>query len=94
MPPSVRFGDLTTGHGCWPPTTLATASPNVIINDIGSVRISDDIVPHCCPAGCHGGQQCSGSPDTYVNDLAMARVGDLISCGDSNAEGSPNVICN
>ena len=94
MPSAVRLGDKTTGHSCWPPTTLATASSNVIINGIGSVRISDNIVPHCCPAGCHGGQQSSGSPNVNVNGNPIARVGDNISCGDSNAQGSPNVIIN
>lgn len=93
MPSSVRFSDKTTGHGCWPSTILISASANVIINGLGSVRISDNILPHCC-VSCHSGIQSSGSPNTYVNGLPMARVGDSISCGDSNAEGSPNVICN
>ena len=76
MPSAVRLGDKTTGHSCWPPTTLATASSNVIINGIGSVRISDNIVPHCCPAGCHGGQQSSGSPNVNVNGIPVHRQGD------------------
>lgn len=93
MPSAVRLGDKTIGHGCWPPTPLAGASSNVIINGIGAVRLGDNIIPHCCII-CHDGIQASGSSNTYVNSLAMARVGDSISCGDSNAEGSPNVICN
>ena len=90
MPSAVRLGDKTTGHSCWPPTPLISASSNVIINGIGSVRLSDNIEPHCCVV-CHDGIQASGSSNTYVNSLAMARVGDSISCGDSNAEGSPRL---
>lgn len=94
MPSAVRLGDSTTGHGCWPPTTLASASSNVIINGIGAVKVGDSIVPHCCPSGCHGGTQSSGSPNVMTNGNAQARIGDSISCGDSNAAGSPNVIIN
>lgn len=93
MPSAVRLGDRTTGHGCWPPTQLASASSNVIINGIGAVRLGDNIVPHCC-VSCHDGVQSSASPNVIVNGNVIARVGDNISCGDSNAEGSPNVIVN
>ena len=95
MPSAVRLGDSTTGHGCFAPTTLASASSNVIINSIGAVKVGDSIVPHCCPgSGCHGGIQASGSPNVFTNGAAQARVGDSISCGDNNAVGSPNVIVN
>ena len=95
MPSAVRLGDSTTGHGCFAPTTLASASSNVIINSIGAVKVGDSIVPHCCPgSGCHGGTQSSGSPNVMTNGNPQARIGDSISCGDSNAAGSPNVIVN
>lgn len=93
MPNAVRLGDGTTSHGCFPPTTLASASSNVIINGIGAVKVGDNIVPHCCES-CHGGVQASGSPNVITNGNQQARVGDSISCGDSNAAGSPNVIVN
>ena len=95
MPSAVRLGDNTTSHGCFPPTTLATASSNVLINGIGAVKVGDSIIPHCCPvSGCHDGTQSSGSPNVITNGNSQARVGDSISCGDSNADGSPNVIVN
>lgn len=95
MPGAVRLGDGTTGHGCFPPTTLGSASSNVLINGIGAVKVGDSIIPHCCPgSGCHGGTQASGSGNVMTNGNAQARVGDSISCGDSNAAGSPNVIVN
>lgn len=93
MPSAVRLGDTTTGHDCFPPTTLASASSNVIINGIGAVKVGDSIVPHCC-VSCHGGTQSSGSPNVMTNGNAQARIGDSISCGDTNAAGSPNVIVN
>lgn len=95
MPSAVRLGDGTTGHDCFPPTTLGSASSNVLINGIGAVKVGDSIIPHCCPgSGCHGGTQASGSGNVMTNGNAQARVGDSISCGDSNAAGSPNVIVN
>lgn len=95
MPAAVRLGDATTGHGCWPPTVLASGSSNVLINNTPAVRAGvDSIIPHCCTPGCHGGSQSSGSPNVITNGNAQARVGDSIGCGDSNAVGSPNVIVN
>ncbi len=46
----------------------------------------------------HGGTIASGSPNTFVNGLPLARVGDLVLC-DIHAEqaivsGSPDVFCN
>lgn len=94
MPSAVRLGDSTTSHGCFPPTTLSSASSNVIINGIGAVKVGDSIIPHCCDSTCHGGVQASGSPNVMTNSNQQARVGDSISCGDTNAAGSPNVIIN
>lgn len=93
MPASVRLHDICTGHGCFPPRPNATASTNVFINNLGSHKVGDSWLSHCCN-GCHDGVQGSGSPNVYVNTLAMARVGDVISCGSANAQGSPNVFAN
>jgi uncharacterized Zn-binding protein involved in type VI secretion len=48
--------------------------------------------------GSHGGTVTSGSPDTTVNGLAVARVGDTYNCPDHGpnaiTNGSPNVTAN
>lgn len=93
MPGAVRLGDSTTGHGCFPPTTLSSSSSNVLVNGIGAVKVGDTIIPHCCVT-CHDGTQASGSGNVIINGTGAARVGDSISCGDSNAAGSANVLIN
>ena len=94
MPAAVRLGDISTGHGCWPPRPNDSASPNVFINSIPSHRVGDHWPTHCCTPGCHDGNQATGSPNVFVNGRPKARVGDSISCGDFNAQGSPNVFVN
>lgn len=96
MPRAVRFGDISTGHGCWPPRPNDQASPNVIINGRGAHRVGDHWVAHTCPAipETHDGWASAGSPNVYVNGRQLHRVGDPVSCGDFAAQGSPNVEVN
>lgn len=91
MPAQNRLGDSCTGHpvGC-PPRPAVGASPNVIVNGKGAVRLSDPYAVHCG----HPGSVASGSPNVIVNGLQTARVGDPIDCGSSIAQGSPDVFIN
>lgn len=89
MPAVVRLGDICTGHGCWPPRPNDQASPDFYVNSLGAHRLGDHWVTHCC-VSCHDGNQASGSPTYFVNNKPVARIGDSISCGSSNATGSPN----
>lgn len=67
--PIARLGDLTTGHGCWPPAQVQTGSPTVFANFIPVGRVGDLHVIHCCPDdSCHPGSFISGSPDVFAND--------------------------
>ena len=54
------------------------------------VRVGDMSAghPHCYPPT----PAVSGSPNVFVNGKALCRVGDSISCGDTMAQGSPNVF--
>lgn len=94
MPGAVRQGDACTGHGCWPPRANSSWSSNVFINSRGAHRVTDGWSSHCCGPACHASVQASGSPNVFVNGLALARIGDSIACGSSNASGSGNVIIN
>jgi len=92
MPAAARLGDYCTGHGCWPPRTGVSASPNVHINGIAAHRLNDPWNVHCCPTdGCHAGAVASGSSSVFINGRPAARIGDSISCGSFIAMGSPNV---
>jgi uncharacterized Zn-binding protein involved in type VI secretion len=88
----VRLGDQCTGHGCFPPRVCISASNNVIVNGIGAHRVGDSWAVHCCGIVCHGGNQANGSSTVFVNGQKLARIGDSISCGSKNAQGSPNVF--
>ena len=95
MPAVVRVGDMSTGHPhCYPPTPASSGSPNVFINGIPAIRLSDPWVTHgACPVHRpHSGSSSSGSSTVFCNGKPLCRVGDSISCGDAMAEGSPNVF--
>lgn len=90
----VRLGDICTGHGCWPPRPNSEASGDVFANDLGVHRVGDGWEPHTCPSipETHGSVQASGSSTVFVNGKAVARIGDSVACGSSNATGSPDVF--
>ncbi len=93
MPASHRFTDVCTGHGCFPPRPTASGSPNVFVNSLDQMRVTDPYEPHCCGT-CHPGNLAAGSPNVYVNSLAAGRIGDPVDCGSLAAQGSPDVFIN
>lgn len=95
MPNAVRLGDTSTGHPhCYPSRPNTKASGNVMINGKGAHRLGDDWAAHgACPDHSpHRGSASSGSSTIIVNGKPLCRIGDSISCGDSMAIGSDNVI--
>lgn len=92
MPAVTRLGDLCSGHGCWPPRPSITASPNVLVNGRGAVRLGDGYAVHCCKAACHPGNLAMGSSTVFVNGLNLGRIGDPVTCGSVVAQGSENVF--
>lgn len=96
MPPVTRTNvDPSTGHGGYVPRpSTPNGSSDVIINNQGVVRVSDAWPSHTDPGppDTHGANQSGGSSTVFANGLAIARIGDTISCGDFCAAGSPDVI--
>jgi uncharacterized Zn-binding protein involved in type VI secretion len=87
MPAPVRVGsDLCSGHGRFPPRPAMTGSPDVMMNDLASVRVGDLWLPHP-----HDGISIAGSGTVFVNDQAKVRVGDIIDCGSIALNGSPDI---
>lgn len=87
-------GDLSTGHGTYPPSQAVTGSPTVTVNGKGIVRVGDAYAPHCNtipPYDCHSGVVVSGSTSVTANGIPIALPGSPISCGDTVGPGSPNV---
>ena len=95
MPGAVRKGDMSTGHPhCSPPTPAVGCSDNVLVNGRGAVRLGDAWQVHgaCDVHSPHSGTSASGSSTVFVNGKPKCRIGDTISCGDTMAEGSSDVI--
>lgn len=96
MPAVVRLGDVSTGHGCFPPTNLVTtAATKSYINGIlvGLQDEASQFSAHACGNTTH--QQVtryisSGSLKSFIEGKPVARIGDNISCGDACAQGSHN----
>ncbi|UTS51994.1 hypothetical protein [Synechococcus phage BUCT-ZZ01] len=96
MPAASRLGDLSAGHGCFPPTNaVATPATSVYINGILALTVDGEFSAHTCGDTTHpqsNRKVVSGSPTVFVEGKPLARIGDPIGCGDAVAEGSPNVF--
>jgi len=91
MPAATRLGDLSAGH-CFNPRGNSSASENVIINNKGAHRVSDTWPSHKCGKSSHPSVTIGGSATVFINNLAAARIGDPLDCGDVIAQGSENVM--
>ena len=99
MPAVSRKGDsLSTGHICASTTTLDTPGQGTCFaNSILIARVSDPTVSHPFPPSppCtpHVANVNVGSPNVYVEGLAVARIGDSTDAG-AMTSGSGNVFAN
>ncbi len=99
MPAVSRKGDsLTTGHICTSTTTLNTPGQGTCFaNSILIARVSDPTVSHpfppAPPCAPHVANVNAGSPNVFVEGLAVARIGDSADAG-AMTSGSGNVFAN
>ena len=99
MPAVSRKGDsLTTGHICTSTTTLDTPGQGTCFaNSILIARVSDPTVSHpfppAPPCAPHVANVNAGSPNVFVEGLAVARIGDSTDAG-AMTSGSGNVFAN
>ena len=99
MPAVSRKGDsLSTGHICTSTTTLDTPGQGTCFaNSILIARVSDPTVSHpfppLPPCAPHVANVNAGSPNVFVEGLAVARIGDSADAG-SMTSGSGNVFAN
>jgi uncharacterized Zn-binding protein involved in type VI secretion len=95
MAAASRRGDLSTGHGCFPPTACISASASrTFINGILAQKQGSRFNSHRCGKVTHAGSQratSSGSSTVFIEGARAVRIGDSIACGDAVAQGSPNV---
>jgi len=99
MPAVSRKGDsLSTGHICASTTTLDTPGQGTCFaNSILIARVSDPTVSHpfppSPPCAPHVANVNAGSPNVFVEGLAVARIGDSTDAG-AMTSGSGNVFAN
>lgn len=99
MPAVSRKGDeLSTGHICTSTTTLDTPGQGTCFaNSILIARVSDPTVSHpfppLPPCAPHVANVNVGSPNVFVEGLAVARIGDSADSGNMTS-GSGNVFAN
>ena len=99
MPAVSRKGDeLSTGHICASTTTLDTPGQGTCFaNSILIARVSDPTVSHpfppAPPCAPHVANVNVGSPNVFVEGLAVARIGDSADSGNMTS-GSGNVFAN
>ena len=93
MPAAARKGDAGVIHCSG--YTIATGSPNVLVNGQPVARVNDLSTEHLFPAvPClpHTAPIAQGSATVRVNNRALARVGDPLAGCTQIAQGSPNVF--
>lgn len=64
--PVARQGDATTGHGCFPPSTIIEGAGSVLVNNIPVAYVGHKNVVHCCGPSCHDEAIISGSGDVIT----------------------------
>jgi hypothetical protein len=80
--------DMSTGHGCFPPTVPVMGSISTFTDQFSQVRVTDMWAPHCCGPVCHPVVSAMGSMTTFADQLPKMRMMDMLSCGDMVAVGS------
>lgn len=90
MPSASRLNDTGSGHASWPPTTVMSASTNVITEGLGQARKTDPLIPHASPSPSpvHNRSISGSSTTVKTNGLGTARIGDAIDCGGMLVSGA------
>lgn len=95
MAAASRKGDLSTGHGCFPPTACTSAlASKTYINGILAQKQGSKFASHRCGKTTHPSSAratSSGSSKVFIEGAAAIRIGDSIACGDTVGQGSSNV---
>jgi uncharacterized Zn-binding protein involved in type VI secretion len=99
MPSIIVEGDITQGH-CWSPTALTKApnrESNVQAQGKDVLVVGDGAPAHAVTCGDkpnHPITSIVGSPNIFVNGIAVLRDGDAMACGDSVDSAGSTVLCN
>lgn len=88
-----RLGDLESGHQCYYPVVLVTASPNVAVNKIFAGMEGCITKTHSCPKKPpHIDVVKKGSIKVRINKVGAAQIGSILQPGAAvMCEGSHSV---
>lgn len=93
MPAIATHMAKTSGHDDYPPTNVIASSSTVFINGKSVVLEGDKIIPHTNPSPeTHNGVVIASTAKIFIEGKKVAMIGDSISCGDTIAQGSSNVM--
>jgi uncharacterized Zn-binding protein involved in type VI secretion len=94
-----RLGDMSTGHGCFPPTAMVTTPiTKTYINGVlaGAADPACQFASHTCGTVTHPQTERYPLPKagtkTYIEGYPIAIIGSDLNCGDAIAEGSPTTF--
>jgi len=92
MPAASRNNDLSTGHGCFPPTPMVgnLCSKTYIEFEL-SGHVGSQHATHSCPPVVHPQSAraiTSGASKTNIEGSAAVRISDPIGCGDRVGQGA------
>jgi uncharacterized Zn-binding protein involved in type VI secretion len=87
MPAIERIGDVNTGGG----QIVKVPQPDVFANNLLVSINGSPVSPHTKHIGV---VTASGSPDVFVHNIPVNRIGDPDTCRHTRATGSPNVFVN
>jgi uncharacterized Zn-binding protein involved in type VI secretion len=96
MPAVSRKGDMSTGHGGFPPTAMiSTPVTKTYFNGIlaGVVDSGCKFADHSLGTTVHPADiryPSAGASKTSIEGMKAARIGDSLNDGDAIAEGSSN----
>jgi uncharacterized Zn-binding protein involved in type VI secretion len=93
----VRMGiDMCSGHPAgptyFPPRPAVMGSPDVFVDGLPAVRVTDVWCPHTNILSVHPGAGISGSPTVFCNGLPLMRMLDAIDCGSIALTGSTTTL--
>ena len=95
MPAVVLDGNISTGHGCFPPTAISASASKTYVNGIKVALHGDTHASHSCGTTVHPTSSrngISGASKTYIESKKPLRIGDSIGCGDAEGQGSANTF--
>ena len=87
-----KLDSLCSGHDDFQQRNPVTCSDSLFVTGLGVISIGDTWEFHEHGGKNHDSVQSTGSSSIFVNNKAVARIGDSIECGSTVMTGSDTVF--